>query len=398
MEARFTTDTHNGVSRKPPAISIAMAVYNGARFLPAMLDSLAGQTLLPDELVVCDNCSTDDSRAIIEEFARRAPFAVKLYVNKHNLGPDANFERAFGLCTKEIIFPADCDDVWLPHKVATMAAHFAESDEIGLVMCDREMVDENLRPLGRTWCGNVGCGPRVHRGIADGSLGALLRTQLGGNVMAFRACFLPLILPIDEPWYVGYDIWIGLIVGSVARVVFVPEPLVLFRLHPHQASQKMMILDRSNYFRRRTKIRPVARYLLSASLVLKRLLVTDNLRPPPRALGQIADLAAHWMARMALPPAMLPRFAAVVVELASLRYYRYSHGFRSAIKDVIFGGADFDSGKVSTEPWFTSGVVPLTAESARQPLMRGPDASSAARSDFRSQPKKGTESGAARTV
>ena len=362
METGFTGNVQNGGARCTPTISIAMAVYNGGRFLPAMLDSLAAQTLLPDELVVCDNCSTDHSRALIEEFARCAPFTVKLYANEHNLGPDANFERAFGLCTKEIIFSADCDDVWLPHKLAAMAACFAQSDEVGLVMCDRELADEHLQPLGRTWCGEVGCGPRVHRRIARGRLEALLRTRLGGNVMAFRTRFLPLILPIEEPWYVGYDHWVGMLVGSVARVVFVPQPLVLFRLHPNQASQKMTLLDPSEYLRQRITSRPVARYMLLAPLVLKRLLVTDSFRAQPGALTQIADWAAHWAARMALPRAFVPRLAAVAVELASLRYHRYSNGFRSVIKDAMLGGAEFDSGVVSEEPWFSSGAPPLTAE------------------------------------
>jgi hypothetical protein len=246
-----------------------------------------------------------------------------------------------------------------------MAARFAESNEIGLVMCDRELADESLRPLGTTWCRRVGCGPRVHRGIADGRLAALLRTQLGGNVMAFRSRFLPVILPIEEPWYVGYDIWVGLVVGSVARAVFVDQPLVLFRLHPDQSSQKMILLDESKHLQRRTKVRPIARYLLSAPLVLKRLLVTDKLRPTPQALGQIADLAAHWTARMALPSALLPRCAAVAVELASLRYHRYSRGFRSAVKDAILGGVDFDGGLVSTEPWFAPATQPLSTDQLR---------------------------------
>jgi glycosyltransferase involved in cell wall biosynthesis len=361
MERRPVTNTPNGVGAKPATNSIAMAVYNGARFLPAMLESLAAQTLLPDELVICDNCSSDDSRALVEDFARRAPFAVKLYVNEHNLGPDANFERAFSLCTRDIIFPADCDDFWQPHKLEAMAARFAESEEVGLVMCDRELVDEKLRPLRRTWCEEVGCGPQVHRRIARGRLDALLRTQLGGNVMAFRACFLPLILPIEEPWYVGYDHWVAMLVGSVARVAFVAKPLVLFRLHPNQASQKMTLLNPAEHLRRRITNRPVARYLLLAPLILKRLLVSEHFPAPPFKLTQIAQWATHSTARMALPRAFVPRLAAIAIELASFRYHRYSNGFRSAIKDALLGGAEFDTGAVSEEHWFSSDTRSLTA-------------------------------------
>jgi glycosyltransferase involved in cell wall biosynthesis len=137
MEVRFATRNSHDSGRSTPTISIAMVVYNGPRFLPDMLDSLVRQTLPPDELVVCDNCSTDDSRALIEDFACRAPFVGRLHVNDRNLGPNANFERAIALCTKEIIFTADCDEVWFPHKLETVAVHFAESDEVSLVLSDR---------------------------------------------------------------------------------------------------------------------------------------------------------------------------------------------------------------------------------------------------------------------
>jgi glycosyltransferase involved in cell wall biosynthesis len=353
MAERHTTNMHNDASQKPATISVAMAVYNGGRFLPAMIDSLATQTVLTDELVVCDNCSTDDSRELIEQFARRVPFVVKLYVNERNLGADASFERAFGLCTKEIIFPADCDDVWLPHKLAAMSARFAESDEIGLVLCDRELVDEHLNPLGRTWCQEIGCDAKRHRMLENGRLDALARTHPGGNVMAFRARFRELVLPIEEPWYVSYDQWTGMLIGAVARVAFVAEPLVRFRLHRGQNSGAVVLAHSGGFFRKRLHTCPVARYLLLGPLVLKRLLVTERFQVSDQALVQIADWAAHSTARIALPRAFLPRLAAVAVELAARRYHRYSNGMLSAAKDAIYGGAELYSGKVSAEPWFS---------------------------------------------
>ncbi|MCA1556539.1 MAG: glycosyltransferase, partial [Acidobacteria bacterium] len=88
---------------KTVKFSIALCTYNGARYLPAQLDSIAAQTLLPDELVICDDCSTDETRDVITSFAARAPFAVRLYVNEVNLGSTKNFEQAISLCTGDII-------------------------------------------------------------------------------------------------------------------------------------------------------------------------------------------------------------------------------------------------------------------------------------------------------
>jgi glycosyltransferase involved in cell wall biosynthesis len=74
-------------------LSVAMCTYNGAIFLPAQLESIARQERLPDELVIGDDCSTDDSVAVLEAFADRAPFPVRLHVNDHNVGSTKNFGR-----------------------------------------------------------------------------------------------------------------------------------------------------------------------------------------------------------------------------------------------------------------------------------------------------------------
>ena len=91
-------------SSTPPKVSIALGTYNGAKFLPEQLESISAQAALPEELVVSDDCSTDETVAIIREFARRAPFPVKLNVNQKNLGSTGNFAEAIALCTGDAIF------------------------------------------------------------------------------------------------------------------------------------------------------------------------------------------------------------------------------------------------------------------------------------------------------
>ena len=97
-----TTDEveHNGPGRLLPtdrstfSVSIAMATYNGRKHIQRQLGSLAAQTQLPTELVVTDDCSTDDTIAIVDEFAKGAPFTVKVMRNDARLGYRANFMRA----------------------------------------------------------------------------------------------------------------------------------------------------------------------------------------------------------------------------------------------------------------------------------------------------------------
>src|SRR4051794_15860948 len=101
-----------------PMFSVAMCTYNGARFIGAQLASVAAQTRTPDELIVCDDRSTDETVAIVQKFADSAPFRVRLHVNEENLGSTKNFERAVSLCEGDLIALCDQDDVWLPEARA----------------------------------------------------------------------------------------------------------------------------------------------------------------------------------------------------------------------------------------------------------------------------------------
>src|SRR5437879_6214343 len=127
-------------------LSIAMCTYNGARFLKEQLDSIASQTCSPDEVIVCDDHSSDGTVQVIERFASGAPFPVKLQVNETNLGSTKNFEKAIGLCQGEVIALADQDDVWSSIKLERLIAAFESDPNLGLVFSDAQLVDECLLP------------------------------------------------------------------------------------------------------------------------------------------------------------------------------------------------------------------------------------------------------------
>lgn len=92
-------------------ISVAMATYNGAAYLEQQLESLANQVLHPGELVVTDDGSSDGTLALIEDFARRAPFPVRLVRNEARLGYRGNFIKTSTICGCELIAFCDQDDV-----------------------------------------------------------------------------------------------------------------------------------------------------------------------------------------------------------------------------------------------------------------------------------------------
>ncbi|WP_197428728.1 glycosyltransferase [Phnomibacter ginsenosidimutans] len=90
-----------------PGISIALCTYNGAQFLDQQLASLFGQTLPPNEIVICDDGSTDNTIAIVQQWQQQQPGIIRLYQNASNLGFGLNFKQAIEYCTQDIIFLSD---------------------------------------------------------------------------------------------------------------------------------------------------------------------------------------------------------------------------------------------------------------------------------------------------
>ena len=97
-------------------ISIAMATYNGEKYIKEQLQSLSNQTSLPFELVVGDDGSTDATLDILKEFCAHAPFPVRIHQNQANLGFARNFLDTARRCKGDWIAFCDQDDVWLPDK------------------------------------------------------------------------------------------------------------------------------------------------------------------------------------------------------------------------------------------------------------------------------------------
>ena len=98
-------------------ISVALCTYNGERFLRQQLESIQQQSRLPDELVVCDDRSRDQTVAIVREFATSVSFPVVIVQNPETLGSSRNFEKAIRLCTGDLIALSDQDDIWYPNRL-----------------------------------------------------------------------------------------------------------------------------------------------------------------------------------------------------------------------------------------------------------------------------------------
>ncbi len=217
-------------------VSVAMATYNGERYLADQLASIAGQTLLPGELVVSDDGSTDATLEIIETFARTSPFPVTVLRNEKNLGFADNFLQAAEACRCSLIAFADQDDVWLPDKLRQGATRIANDDSL-LSMHTLTVTDEALLPTGFHW----------DQGIkSDAAYAPLQLDPFGtgwGNTMMVRRAVVHLIArqkrprqPIDPKRPLSHDTWVYVLAAALGGVSHIAAPLILYRQHASNAS------------------------------------------------------------------------------------------------------------------------------------------------------------------
>lgn len=100
--------------------SVALCTYNGEKYLAEQLDSILCQSIAVDKIVVCDDGSTDTTKSILLDYQRKFPAVFQLFFNDSNLGYIKNFEKAISLCSGDLIFLCDQDDIWFKNKVETI--------------------------------------------------------------------------------------------------------------------------------------------------------------------------------------------------------------------------------------------------------------------------------------
>lgn len=319
-------------------VSIAICTYNGETYLQEQLDSYAAQTRLPDEVIVCDDCSKDSTREMLKAFAASATFPVKLYFNEQNLGHPQNFGKATGFCTGDIIVLSDQDDVWHGNKLELIEAEFAKSEKIGVVYADAEIVDENLRSLGITLWEYNNLNLEKQEKMRSGKAFDLLLKDgyFLGSSMALRAKFQDLILPIPLDIYFDHDDWFALLISAIADVSLINEPLIKYRQHQRQTSAGIKLDTETGFkplFKAGLRINKYDGVINQLIFAEKRL--GESSYSVKEAVSKIKAAREHLATRANLPKNRSSRLIKIGQELIAGHYHNYSNGFRSAAKDLL---------------------------------------------------------------
>lgn len=218
-------------------ISIVVATYNGEKFIEEQLNSLVNQTVMPNEIVISDDNSTDSTVDICRKFKNKSTVEVKIFNNKNYHGVTGNFENAAKNATGNIVFFSDQDDVWYENKIEETLKAFQNYPTCVGVFSNADCVDVNLNKLGATF--NDSCWPKfkflpfkedMYLLKSEKYLkSAIAGNILGGCCLAIKNHYLKEMF--DFCPYTYHDNWLSYCMLALGDAVAINKSLFAYRLH-----------------------------------------------------------------------------------------------------------------------------------------------------------------------
>jgi len=204
-------------------ISVAMATYNGGKYIKEQLDSIIKQLDKNDEIIISDDGSTDNTIDIIKSYNDKR---IKLFDGMHD-GVKSNFANAINKCTGEYIFLCDQDDVWLDNKVEVILNIF-DKKKCTCILHDCEIFNSNNNKVIIPSFMN-------YRRSKKGIINNIIRNSYIGCCMCFKSSIKDKILPIPNNIEM-HDQWIGILCEEYGSVEFLKDVLIRYRRHGNNVS------------------------------------------------------------------------------------------------------------------------------------------------------------------
>lgn len=211
-------------------ISIGMTTYNGEKYLREQIDSILQQTFDDFELIICDDCSTDNTKQILQEYAEKDK-RIKLHFNEKNLGFKKNFEKAISFCTREYIALTDQDDIWLPNHLQDLIDNIKDKS---MISGNAIMVDSNNCELGMM----LNEVDKFYNLPEDNKILyhiMLLHNSFQGSASLLQKDFLKNVLPIPEK-IKYHDAWFAACACFENGLDYIKEPILRYRQHGNNIS------------------------------------------------------------------------------------------------------------------------------------------------------------------
>lgn len=215
--------------------SVAMCTYNGESFLRKQIDSILNQTIPVNEIIICDDRSTDETHNILSDYQKNNPDIFKIYINEKNLKSVKNFEKAISLCSGDIIFLSDQDDIWEENKVEVFTNYFQNMPKITAICSDGIAIDNSGKVIDQRTIWSV---PKLLKAndidVDYFNIIAFIENIATGAGMAFRKSIVEKILPIPTKDGFHHDEWIALLTSYEKSFIMIDEKLFRYRIHDNQ--------------------------------------------------------------------------------------------------------------------------------------------------------------------
>lgn len=206
-----------------PLVSVAMATYNGEKYIKEQLESIISQTYKNIEVVITDDASTDDTIKVINEFKNKHGF-IKVFLSDINKGVTQTFEHSFTKCGGDFIAISDQDDIWEPNKIETLLAGLDQEDA---VYSNSLLIDKTGKSLHKEFKSLMKL-----QSYYDGSP-FLMGNCIPGHTILMKTGFAKTILPL--PRGMMFDRWISFCAASNNGIKYVDKPLVRYRQHENNS-------------------------------------------------------------------------------------------------------------------------------------------------------------------
>lgn len=219
-------------------ISVAMCTYNGEKYLVPQIESILNQSNMPDEIIVCDDCSTDNTREILLRYQEKHPRLFQIHFNNTQKKTIKNFEQAIRLTTGDYIFLSDQDDVWEYNKVEKMLNYFKSDLDCLLLFSNGSFIDSNENKVDGTLFDKWGFDNKMKMLWSQNfeALKCLINNnnKITGATVCFKKELKQDALPIDTPYGFWHDTWLGMHAAKKNGLCFIDACLIKYRIHTLQ--------------------------------------------------------------------------------------------------------------------------------------------------------------------
>lgn len=218
-------------------LSVALCTYNGESFIREQLESILNQTMTVDEIIVCDDMSTDKTLDIVEQIKTATTVPIYIHRNDKQLGAQNNFQQAVNLCHGDIIFLSDQDDIWMPEKVQTIVSYFSNNKNISTIFTNGYLIDDN----------NIQAESTLFDYFFDTISHKLFNAGLVPERFAYSNCATGATMAIHRGRYenirfseyctegIFHDYVIAIQALTQKALAYIDTPLIKYRIHSNQS-------------------------------------------------------------------------------------------------------------------------------------------------------------------